>query len=131
MTLPCAGVLMRKMGESLNLSRPHGSKQGEGRARYSNPMVDSAGYLHEIRDRLSPALVAYTSDPHNHAILDEARGVWLRNCEDTGISDCAASRAAAISVLMPFVGGSTSADDMHDRAATMIMAIMSGADSGS
>lgn len=125
---PLRGCADADNGKSLNLRRPHGSKQGEGRARYSNPMVDSAGYLHEIRDRLSPALVAYTSDARNHAILDEARDVWLRDCEDTGISDCAASRAAAISVLMPFVGGSTSADDMHDRAATMIMAIMSGAD---
>lgn len=87
------------------------------------PMSSSA-YLREIRRRLDPALVAYTSDPESRLALDEARGLWRRDCIGAGAEDCPETRAATISVLTSFVSGSESAEDMRDRAATMIMALM-------
>lgn len=87
------------------------------------PMSSSA-YLHEIRRRLGPALVAYSADPESRMALDEARGLWRRDCIGAGAEDCPETRAATISVLTSFVSGSESADDMRDRAATMIMALM-------
>lgn len=107
----------------LRTESPVSDTLGEGVDVILAPMSSSA-YLREIRRRLGPALVAYTSDPESRLALDEARGLWRRDCIGAGAEDCPETRAATISVLTSFVSGSESAEDMRDRAATMIMALM-------
>ena len=95
--------------------------------------MNSRGYLDTVRRRLDPALVAYTSDPAGRSVLEGTLKSWHDACAKVGVSaDGDEDRAVAVSVLLSFLSDwSESAEDMRDRAATMVLAIMGdGTDDG-
>lgn len=88
--------------------------------------MNSRGYLDNVRRHLDPALIAYTSDPAGRSVLDGTLESWRDTCAKVGVSaDDDEDKAVAVSVLLSFLSDwGESAEDMRDRAATMVLAIM-------